>query len=110
MKLLMAIVQDEDSSKVLENLNKSNFGATKLSSTGGFLKAGRTTFIIGTEDERVDEAIQVIKKSSMSRKQIIDTSSSSHLFLEGAGMTYPVEVTVGGATIFILNVERIEKV
>ena len=79
---------------------------TKLATTGGFLMAGNTTFIIGTEDERVDEAIEIIGKHSKKRTQMVPSSASY-----GVGMytSFPVEVQVGGATIFVMNVERFEK-
>lgn len=62
MKLIMAIVQDKDSNRLANEFIDANIRATKLSSTGGFLKAGNSTFIIGIEDERVDEALEMIKK------------------------------------------------
>ncbi len=106
MKLIFAIVSNDDSSKVSKELTKNRFSVTKLSTTGGFLMAGNTTFIIGTEDERVDEAIEIIGKHSKKRTQMVPSSASY-----GVGMytSFPVEVQVGGATIFVMNVERFEK-
>ena len=106
MKLIFAIVSNDDSSKVSKDLTKNRFSVTKLATTGGFLMAGNTTFIIGTEDERVDEAIEIIGKHSKKRTQMVPSSASY-----GVGMytSFPVEVQVGGATIFVMNVERFEK-
>ena len=106
MKLIFAIVSNDDSSKVSKELTKNRFSVTKLATTGGFLMAGNTTFIIGTEDERVDEAIEIIGKHSKKRTQMVPSSASY-----GVGMysAFPVEVQVGGATIFVTNVERFEK-
>ena len=106
MKLIIAIVSNDDSSKVSKELTKNRFSVTKLATTGGFLMAGNTTFIIGTEDERVDEAIEIIGKHSKKRTQMVPSSASY-----GVGMytSFPVEVQVGGATIFVMNVERFEK-
>ncbi|GKH48784.1 MULTISPECIES: cyclic-di-AMP receptor [Anaerotruncus] len=106
MKLIFAIVSNDDSSKVSKELTKNRFSVTKLATTGGFLMAGNTTFIIGTEDERVDEAIEIIGKHSKKRTQMVPSSASY-----GVGMytSFPVEVQVGGATIFVMNVERFEK-
>ena len=110
-KLILAMVHDEDGSRVLESLNRSGFSVTRLSSSGGFLRAGNTTLVVGTEAEKVDEVVQLIKNSSKSRKQIIDTSSmGANNSMGGVYMPYPVEVTVGGATIFVLDVDRFEKV
>ena len=55
MKIILAIVQDKDSNRLANEFIDANIRATKLSSTGGFLKAGNSTFIIGIDDERVDE-------------------------------------------------------
>ena len=106
MKLIFAIVSNDDSSKVSKELTKNRFSVTKLATTGGFLMAGNTTFIIGTEDERVDESIEIIGKHSKKRTQMVPSSASY-----GVGMytSFPVEVQVGGATIFVMNVERFEK-
>ncbi len=107
MKLIYAIVSNDDSSAVSSALTKAGFFATKLASTGGFLMAGNTTFMIGTDDDKVEEAIAVISKHSRKRTQMVPSSATY-----GVGMyaSFPVEVTVGGATIFVTNVERFEKI
>lgn len=107
MKLVYAIVSNDDSSAVSSELTKVGFFATKLSSTGGFLMAGNTTFMICTEDEKVDEVIEIISKKSKKRNQMVPTQSSYGI---NGFSPYPVEVTVGGATIFVTNVERFEKI
>ena len=106
MKLILAIVSNDDSSKVSSALTKNHFSVTKLATTGGFLLSGNTTFLIGTQDEKVDEVITIIADHSKKRKQMVPSASY------GVGMytTYPVEVQVGGATIFVMDVERFEKV
>ncbi|WP_207941649.1 hypothetical protein DOK78_002846 [Enterococcus sp. DIV2402] len=104
MKLIMAIVQDKDSNRLANEFIDANIRATKLSSTGGFLKAGNSTFIIGIEDERVDEALELIKKTCQSRKQYVSTPMSLDVSLDGQ-VPYPVEVEVGGSTVFVLPVE-----
>lgn len=106
MKLIMAIVSNDDSSKVAKELTKNKFFVTKLATTGGFLMAGNTTFIIGTEDDKVDDVITIIGKYSKKRSQMVPSSASY-----GVGMytSFPVEVQVGGATIFVMNIERFEK-
>jgi uncharacterized protein YaaQ len=104
MKLILAVVQDQDSNNLLKALVEHNFRATKLASTGGFLKSGNTTFIIGTEDIRVNKALQIIKENCQSRKQLAAPLSP----LGGNAdsyVPYPVEVEVGGATVFVLPVE-----
>ena len=107
MKMLIAILNADDASAAIQNLMKEGYSVTRLSTTGGFLRAGNVTILIGVKDDRVQAVIDIIGKSSKSRKQVIPTTSE-------AGINFypsmPVEVTVGGATIFVLNVERFEKV
>ncbi|MCX7708858.1 MAG: cyclic-di-AMP receptor [Clostridia bacterium] len=109
MKLVFAIVHDEDGQKVVNELNKNGFSVTKLCSTGGFLRSGNTTLLVGVEEEKVDQVIGIVEKKSKSRKQVINSSMSPN-GLGGVFMPYPVEVVVGGATIFVIDVERFEKV
>ncbi|MDD6176241.1 MAG: cyclic-di-AMP receptor [Firmicutes bacterium] len=106
MKLVLAIVSNDDSAVVSAALTREGFSVTKLATTGGFLMAGNTTFLVGVEDEKVDTVINLIKKQSKRRTQMVPTTSS---FDVGMYSTFPVEVTVGGATIFVLNVDRFEK-
>ena len=108
MKLVMAIVQDKDSNRLANEFIDANIRATKLSSTGGFLKAGNSTFIIGIEADRVDEALALIKKTCQSRKQYVSTPMSLDVSLDGQ-VPYPVEVEVGGATVFVVPVEGFQQ-
>ena len=105
MKLIFAIVSNDDSSRVSKELTKNKYSVTKLATTGGFLMAGNTTFLIGTDDDRVDDVIRIIGMHSKKRTQMVPSSASY-----GVGMytSFPVEVQVGGATIFVTNIERFE--
>ena len=105
MKMLLAIINHDDASAVSQNLTKNGFSSTRLATTGGFLMSGNTTLMVGVADERVDDAITIIKAHSHSRKQLIPTTSEMSF---GYFPSMPVEVTVGGATIFVLDVERFE--
>ena len=107
MKLIFAIINNDDSHSVQQALTKSGFQTTKLSSTGGFLMAGNTTFMVCAEDDKVDEAIDVIKVHSHKRKQFVPNSSA---YINSSFTGIPVEVTVGGATVFVTNIEKFEKV
>ncbi|MFB9273814.1 hypothetical protein B1A99_25800 [Cohnella sp. CIP 111063] len=107
MKLLIAVIQDKDSNRLSNALIKEGFRATKLASTGGFLRAGNTTFLIGIEDDRVQGALDVIRSSCKVRDQLVTPVSP----VSGAADSYipfPVEVQVGGAAVFVLPVERFE--
>lgn len=112
MKLVFAIVHDEDGRKVMDELNKNGFSVTKMCSSGGFLRAGNTTLIVGVEEEKLDEVIAIIEKKSKSRKQVINSPVSPNGVdgMSGMYMPFPVEVVVGGATVFIINVEQFYKI
>ena len=107
MKLIFAIVSNDDSSAVSSALTKNGYSVTKLATTGGFLMAGNTTFISGVEDDQVDKVIDIISKQSSRRTPIVPSTSTMDM---GMYSSFPVEVTVGGSTIFVLNVDRFEKV
>lgn len=109
MKLIMAIINDEDAFNIMDILNEKGFSVTKLATTGGFLRAGNTTLICGCHEDRVSEFIEIIEKRGKSRKQITSVNSS-HINATESYVPYPVEVTVGGATLFVLNVEEFRKV
>lgn len=109
MKLVVAVVQDLDALKLNDLLVDGGYSATKLASTGGFLRKGNTTYLIGVEDNRVDELIKMIKNNCFAREEIATPlfplgGSSADSFIP-----YPVELPVGGVIIFVLNVERMEK-
>ncbi len=107
MKLIYAIVNNDDARAVSVSLTKSGFSATKLASTGGFLMAGNTTFLICSEDGSVDEIIGIIRDNSHKRTQFVPSAAS---YGTNAYAGFPVEVSVGGATIFVTDIERFEKV
>ena len=107
MKMIIAIVNSDDAGVVNQSLIKNGFRITKLPTQGGFLRAGNTTFLIGVEEEKVQEAIDIIREHSKSRKQIIPTTAEMGINFFPA---IPVEVMVGGATIFVLDVDPFEKV
>ena len=109
MKLIIAIVQDEDASRLVSNLMSEGYSVTKLATTGGFLRAGNTTLLLGVDDDKFDGAMKIIERVCKSRKQIA-TSPSPMTGTAGVYVPYPVEVTVGGATIFVMNVEQFVKI
>ncbi|MCE7791827.1 cyclic-di-AMP receptor [Salipaludibacillus sp. CUR1] len=108
MKLIMAVVQDKDSNRLSDALVERDFQATKLASTGGFLKAGNTTFMIGVKDKEVEQVLEIIKDNCQSREQLVAPISPMGGNADSY-VPYPVEVQVGGATVFILPVEQFEK-
>lgn len=109
MKLIIAIVQDEDSSRLISNLMTEGYRVTKLATTGGFLRSGNTTLLVGVEDEKLNDAMGIIEKVCKSRKQIA-TAPSPISGTTGVYVPYPIEVMVGGATIFVMDVEQFKKI
>ena len=108
MKLILAIISSDDANTVIRSLTEGDFTVTKLATSGGFLMAGNVTIITGVEDERVDDAIEIIRKTSMSRTQPMPAISDTS---RGGFFSAPlVEVTVGGATIFVLPIDHFEKI
>lgn len=109
MKLMVAVVQDKDAAKLVSALVEKGHRATKLASTGGFLKEGNTTLLIGVDTEAVGEVMGIIKSTCKSREQLV-TPLTPVSGPADSYLPYPVEVLVGGATVFVLDVERYEKV
>ena len=108
MKLIIAIVQDEDSSRLIGKLMDAGFGVTKLATTGGFLRAGNTTLMVGVDDQKLGDALSVIEKVCKSRKQMAANPAPTGGVQNGYA-PYPIEVTIGGATIFVLSVDQFVK-
>lgn len=103
MKLVIAIVQDQDASILIDELTEKEYRITKLSSTGGFLKAGNTTLLMGVDDGQVEDIMDIIEKNCKTRE--ITTSLLTVSMPGDTYIPYPLEVKVGGATVFILDVE-----
>lgn len=108
MKLVLTIVNNDDAAVLTSELTRSGFFATKLSSSGGFLHAGNTTLMIGVEDAQVSAVRGLIEQYCKKRKQLAPPVPAH--FAEGLATSLPIEVTVGGATVFVLDVENFEKV
>ena len=107
MKLILAIVNSDDSYEVQTNLSKNGYYLTKLATTGGFLKKGNTTFFIGTNDDKVEHAVGIIKENSKKRVEKEPTVPPTEM---GEFFTpIMVDVLVGGATVFVLDIEQFEK-
>ncbi|MCI8477628.1 MAG: transcriptional regulator [Oscillospiraceae bacterium] len=107
MKLILSIVNHDDAGAVTSALTKRGFSSTKLATTGGFLMSGNATLIVGVDEEKVQTVIDIIKEQCHSRKQMIPTATEMSY---GYYPSMPVEVVVGGATIFVVDIERFERV
>ncbi len=108
MKLIYAIVNTDDSHSVNNALTKAGHSVTKLASTGGFLMNGNTTFLICAEDDKVDSIISIISEKSRKRKSLVPAGAIGGIEFHASAL--PIEVSVGGATIFVTDIERFVKV
>lgn len=110
MKMIYAIVRNDNEDDVVSQLTQHHYSVTRLSTTGGFLRKGNTTLMIGADDEKVDEVISLIKQECGQHQKL----TVNMPYISGTSMvnyaTMPMHVEVGGATIFVVNVERYEKI
>ncbi len=109
MKLVYAIVRNDNEEDVVSQLTSHHYSVTRLATTGGFLRKGNTTLMIGVEDEKVQEVINLIKQECGTNQRI----TVNMPYISGTTMvnyaTMPMSVEVGGATIFVINVDHYEK-
>ena len=107
MKLVMSIVHSDDAGRLVEALTELGFRATTISTTGGFLRQGNATIFVGTEDENVPQVLDLVRQNCHSRRQIVNplppVMEPGEMY-----MTTPVDVQVGGATVFVLDVVQFE--
>ncbi len=106
MKLVIAIVNNDDGATVMGELTRNGFYVTRLATSGGFLRTGNLTLLIGVEEEQVDDVIEILREFSSKRKQLVQASQP---VLSEFFVNVPVEVTVGGATVFVIDVDRFAK-
>lgn len=108
MKLIVAIIHNEDAGALVNALLEKDHRATRLQSSGGFLKQSNATVIVGVDEDRVEEILGIIRENCTSRTQVVNPMppimEPGEFF-----MPYPLEVEVGGATVFVLPVERFER-
>jgi uncharacterized protein YaaQ len=108
VKLVVAIVHAEDASALVNALLEAEYRATRLQSSGGFLKQSNATIIVGVEDEQVEPVLAIVREQCHSRTQLVNPMppimEPGEFFLP-----YPLEVEVGGATVFVLPVDRFER-
>jgi uncharacterized protein YaaQ len=106
MKLIIAMVQDEDSEVAVQALTEREYRVTRLATTGGFLRRGNTTLLVGVEDPQVDDVLAVLRQKCRRRTVFTTLVSETPMMLPSS----VVEVEVGGATVFVLDMERFEQV
>ena len=108
VKLVVAIIHNEDAGALVDGLLEKDYRATRLHSSGGFLKQSNATIVLGVEDDSVDDVMAIIAEHCTSRTQVVNPMppimEPGEFF-----MPYPLEVEVGGATVFVLPVDRYER-
>ena len=108
MKLIVSIVNSDDARGLNDALVQKGYRSTTISTTGGFLRQGNATILIGTEDVKVDDILDIIHNNCRTRSQYVNplppVMESGELY-----MPSPVEVQIGGAVVFVLNVDRAER-
>jgi uncharacterized protein YaaQ len=103
MKLVVSIVKSDDADPLVDALTQAGYRATTISTTGGFLRQGNATILVGTEDEKVEDVLELVKENCGTRSQYV---SPLPPVMESGEMYIPtaVDVQMGGATVFVLDV------
>ncbi|MCC6905325.1 MAG: cyclic-di-AMP receptor [Anaerolineae bacterium] len=103
MKMLLAVIQDVDADATIKALTDASFSVTRIGTTGGFFRQGNTTLLCGTDDHKVNQVLDILKSTCQTRTETVAFNvHPSHM------MPVVREVEVGGATVFVFNVERFE--
>ena len=109
MKLIIAIVHERDKQRVNDALLQAGQKFTVVASTGGFLRDGNTTMLIGSDEGKVEDVLGVLRGCCSTREQFV-TQPAPDILGAGGGMMNPVKVSVGGAIVFVVDVEKFERV
>ena len=94
MKLIITVVQNKDADEVVDALVAAEFRATRFASTGGFLRRGNTTIMIGVQDHQVDQVLDIIREEARSRATPAETDE---------------ETQTAAATVFVLDLEEYQR-
>lgn len=108
LKLVLIIAATSDADRLIDRLVKRGLSATKVASSGGFLRRGSATILSGVEENDVEDVIEMARQECRARKEFVPVQNLPVLG-EIGGSSQPVEVHVGGATVFILDVGRFER-
>jgi len=109
VKLVIAVVQGEDAQRTVEALTSAGISSTRVSSTGGFLQQGNVTILVGIDEAKVPDALEIIRENCRERSRYLSPvmpTAEPGDFLAA----FPIEVQVGGATVFVVPVDSFEKI
>jgi len=108
VKLVVAVVHNEDAGPLVDALLEHEYRATRLHSSGGFLKQSNATVLVGVDDGKLEDVVTIVRDNCHARTQVVNPMppimEPGEFF-----MPYPLEVEVGGATVFVVPVERFER-
>jgi uncharacterized protein YaaQ len=108
MKLVVATIQDQDANAAVGALTGQNFRVTHIGSTGGFLQQGNSTLLVGVDDGQVERVIAELKQNSQRRMKFMPVATAA--VPNGDALYNYIEVEVGGATVFVLDVDHFEQI
>lgn len=106
---MLAVVQEKDGGRLIEALSGAQFQATILASTGGFLREGNSTVLTGVQDQQVNEVLGIIQEICHRREQLVSPMPPVVEPVDSY-ITYPVKIEVGGAIVFVVSVDRMERI
>ncbi len=111
MKLIIAIAHERDKHKLADALLQNGLTFTKLGSTGGFLRQGNATFLIGVEDAVVESVLTILHAACGATEQFVNVPGESLTagILSGAFPPHPIKAASGGAIAFVLNIESFQR-
>jgi uncharacterized protein YaaQ len=108
MKLVVAVIHDRDQKRTSDALLRAGYKFTKIASTGGFLREGNVTLLMGAEADEVENVLAIINDSCKTREQYVNVMPPEAAPV-GTFLANPVKVQVGGAVAFVVDVERFER-
>ncbi len=108
MKLIVATIQDQDADRVVGDLTTQQYRVTRIGSTGGFLQQGNTTLLLGVSDDQIEPIIALLQRDGQRRKKFLPIAGAASA--SGVPLYNYVEVEVGGATVFVLDVEQFDQI
>jgi len=105
MKLMIVVVNNRDKRAFCDALIQMEQGFTEIGSTGGFLREGNTTLLIGAAEENIERILELVREICQTRERTVNVAPPTLTNL-GADVSRPMKILVGGAKVFILDVEE----
>lgn len=109
MKLLITVVHNRDKNALSSALLSAGYRFTEVASTGGLLREGNTTFLIGVEEEELQNVLSIVEKNCKTREQFITSRPLTISDPSAWTLPIPVKIQVGGAVVFVIDVESFHR-